>query len=76
MHQKWVVPELTNELVGFLIVHAVDSDVEANPKKRKMEMVIQLTITHLFKIWDSSSIVYCHARSENVKDAVEIDNEE
>ena len=34
VHQKWVVPELANGLATFLTVHAVDSDVEANKKKK------------------------------------------
>jgi hypothetical protein len=36
------VPELANELATFLTFHIVDSDVEgleANPKKKKFEMV-------------------------------------
>lgn len=36
MHQRQVVPELTNELATFLTIHADDSDVENNPlQKRK-----------------------------------------
>ena len=40
VHQMRVVPELTNEMVTFLTVQVADSDVEANPKKRKLEPVI------------------------------------
>jgi len=38
VHQRRVVPELTTEVASFLTVHAVDSDVEAIPKKKKLEM--------------------------------------
>jgi hypothetical protein len=32
VHQRQVVPELTNKRATFSTVHAVDSDVEANSK--------------------------------------------
>ena len=35
-NQRQVVLELTNELATFLTVHAVDSDVEANPEIKKI----------------------------------------
>ena len=73
VYQRRAVPELATFLAAH--AHAVDSDVEANPQKRNRRRDgIQLTVTHLVKIWNS--IICCHASSGDVEYAVEIDNEE